>query len=195
MTLGSGVLCLAETTTPTADVNFGKIYTKIDNKAYFQDGAGVEHELFYAPAYGEIYFKDNAVATTLNSAAKVQVTNFDTNGVERDTDPDHINDHIGIEKAGTYLVTVSLTVNNDTAQSHTVDVSCFKNNGVTEFNNLHEHRSLTGGSGDVAAISISGLVTLAVNDTLELWATTSDAADRNVIFEDCTLSVVQVDRP
>jgi hypothetical protein len=48
LTLGGGALCLAETTTPTADTNFGKVYTKSDNKLYFQDGAGTEHEIAFA---------------------------------------------------------------------------------------------------------------------------------------------------
>ncbi len=42
---GSGVLMLKETTTPTADTNYGKLYTKNDNKLYFQDGANAEHEI------------------------------------------------------------------------------------------------------------------------------------------------------
>ena len=48
LTLGGGSLCMAETTTPTADANFGKVYTKSDNKLYFQDGAGTEHEIAFA---------------------------------------------------------------------------------------------------------------------------------------------------
>ena len=43
LTLESGVLNLKETTTPTDDTNYGKIYTKNDNKLYFQDGAGNEY--------------------------------------------------------------------------------------------------------------------------------------------------------
>jgi len=43
LTLESGVLNLKETTTPTADTNYGKIYTKNDNKLYFQDGEGNEY--------------------------------------------------------------------------------------------------------------------------------------------------------
>lgn len=39
---------LSETTTPTAVTNFGKVYTKSDNKLYFQDGAGSEHEVAFA---------------------------------------------------------------------------------------------------------------------------------------------------
>jgi len=45
LTLKGGVLCLKETTTPTDDAGYGKLYTKSDNKLYFQDGAGSEHEL------------------------------------------------------------------------------------------------------------------------------------------------------
>jgi hypothetical protein len=40
-------LILPEITTPTADTNYGKIYTKTDNKLYFQDGSGVEHEIAF----------------------------------------------------------------------------------------------------------------------------------------------------
>lgn len=46
--LAPGVLTLAETTTPTAKTDWGKVYTKNDNKLYFQDGAGTEHEIAYA---------------------------------------------------------------------------------------------------------------------------------------------------
>jgi len=45
MLAGDGVLGLKETATPTADTDYGKIYCKNDNKLYFQDGAGVEHEI------------------------------------------------------------------------------------------------------------------------------------------------------
>ena len=43
-----GSLTLPEITTPTADANKGKLYTKADNKLYFQDGAGAEHEVRWA---------------------------------------------------------------------------------------------------------------------------------------------------
>jgi hypothetical protein len=45
LTLEGGVLCLKETTTPTADANYAKIYTKTDNNLYYQDGAGTEHTI------------------------------------------------------------------------------------------------------------------------------------------------------
>ena len=45
LTLEGGVLSIKETTTPTATVNYGKIYTKSDNELYFQDGSGAENIL------------------------------------------------------------------------------------------------------------------------------------------------------
>jgi len=45
--LENGVLMFQETTTPTPLVNYGAIYTKTDNKLYFQDGAGTEHEIAF----------------------------------------------------------------------------------------------------------------------------------------------------
>ena len=45
----TGCVGLKETTTPTTTTNYGKVYTKNDNKLYFQDGAGVEHEVAYVP--------------------------------------------------------------------------------------------------------------------------------------------------
>ncbi len=38
---------MKEVTTPTALADHGRIYTKADNKLYFQDGAGTEHELAF----------------------------------------------------------------------------------------------------------------------------------------------------
>lgn len=45
--VSSGILCLKEGVTPTADLTFGKLYFKDDNKAYVQTGDGVEHELAF----------------------------------------------------------------------------------------------------------------------------------------------------
>jgi len=49
LSIEDGLLTLKERATPTADGDYGKIYTKDDNKLYFQDGAGVEHEIAYVP--------------------------------------------------------------------------------------------------------------------------------------------------
>jgi hypothetical protein len=49
--INSGVLMLKETTTPTADTNYGKLYWKNDNKFYGQDGAGEEHVIHGFPTF------------------------------------------------------------------------------------------------------------------------------------------------
>jgi len=60
---------LVETTTPTAISSVGQIYTKSDNKFYFQDGAGNEHEVQLVSHYhAEMYIYDDATGTTINVA-------------------------------------------------------------------------------------------------------------------------------
>jgi len=48
LTLEGGVLNLKETTTPTADTHYAKIYSKADNRLYWQDGAGTEHTITHS---------------------------------------------------------------------------------------------------------------------------------------------------
>jgi len=47
ITLEGGVINLKETTTPTNDIGYGKVYTKADNNLYFQDGAGNERQISF----------------------------------------------------------------------------------------------------------------------------------------------------
>ena len=62
-------LTLPEITTPTPVTNFGKLYPKADNKLYFQDGAGVEHEIGVIESFiGEESIYNNAVATVIETA-------------------------------------------------------------------------------------------------------------------------------
>jgi len=66
----NGVHFFAETTTPSAKASMGAIYTKSDNKFYFQDGAGDEHDMMLisghtdtninTPASGEVLMWDGA---------------------------------------------------------------------------------------------------------------------------------------
>lgn len=69
--INSTVLVLAETTTPTAVTNYGKFYTKTNDRFYFQDGAGVEHEIVEVDVeHGEMYMDSNGTATTITDANK-----------------------------------------------------------------------------------------------------------------------------
>lgn len=141
---------------------------------------------------GEISVKDNTNAVTLNSSAKVQATAFDTNGNSLMMTPDHTSDDITVLIPGAYLIMVSMTSNNNAAQTHVVDMSVWKNDGQTELQNVHSHRTLSGGSGDIGAMPMSGLAVLAASDTLEMWMTTGDAGDRSITVEDVTLTAIMV---
>jgi len=67
-----GALFLPEITTPTPVVNFGKLYTKTNDKLYFQDGAGSEKEVSLADTeHGSMFANGNATATTITDANKV----------------------------------------------------------------------------------------------------------------------------
>lgn len=138
--------------------------------------------------YGEISVKDNEVETTLDVGTIIQVTVFNTNGESYKTTPDHTQDHIIIGKTGVYKVEYSIHVNNESAQGHVIDVSAFTNNGTIELLNVHGHRTLVGGSGNIGSISGAGIVMLLSGETVELWATTSGTSD-NVTFEDVSLNV------
>lgn len=65
---GQTEILLAETTTPTPVSGFGKIYTKTNNRMYFQDGANVEHEIVEANVeHGEFFVKGNGTAITITT--------------------------------------------------------------------------------------------------------------------------------
>lgn len=67
--VSEGPLNLREIATPVAIPNYGAIYTKSDNKLYFQDGAGIEHEVFIVGNYyAEMYLDNNAIATVIETS-------------------------------------------------------------------------------------------------------------------------------
>ncbi len=145
--------------------------------------------------YGEISaynVADTITITTAGIANKVQITSFSTNGVSNNSTPDHTNDHITITIAGHYFCTVSLHIESaGGGGADTFGFGVYKNNGATLFQNCHGHRKLAGGGGDVGAITISGIIDLAVNDTMELWTWNEDSTD-DLVVQDVTLSLIQI---
>lgn len=141
--------------------------------------------------FAEIYAKDNSTTMTLNSAAKVQVTIFDTNGVSNNTTPDHTNDHITILKAGIYRCEVNISVGNNAGAAHKITAEVYKNNGATLFANLHGDRNLSAGT-DFGNMTIGGLIEVAVNDTIEVWMNTGRGSDSIVTVEDINMNLFQI---
>lgn len=144
--------------------------------------------------FGEIYAQDNAVPTAIaiaGKANKVQVTVFDTNGQSNNATPDHASDHITVIKAGMYMANISMSVSGAGGDADDFGFSIWKNDGNTEFANLHTHRKLAGGAGDRGSVSMSGIIDCAVDDTIEVWTWNEDDTD-NLTIDDITLTLVQV---
>lgn len=80
-------LNLKEITTPTAKADYGAIYTKTDNKLYFQDGGGTEHEVRVVGSfYGEMYLDNNGNATVIETAnTPIMVRNCTTGSLSNFT--------------------------------------------------------------------------------------------------------------
>ena len=145
-------------------------------------------------AYGSIYCYDgNSTHAFTGSgiANKVQVTCFAVNGDSNNTTPNHTTDDITINKAGKYLITVSITAESAAGTGFLVGFGVYKNNGATLFQNLHAHRNLAGGGGDTGSLSLIGIIDAAVNDTIELWVW-NETNTTSVIVDDVTMSLVQV---
>jgi hypothetical protein len=210
---GRGTMHFAtKATAQTNDVDISNSVMKIDELGRVGIGLGADAPVAKLDVNGNVHIsgdlhfkgsgqglhtasmfgKDNTTPMILNSAAKVQVTAFDTNGhsVGDDTAV-HGQDEI-IVSGGAYFIVASMHVNNNAAQSHTIDVSVWINDGATELPGLHGHRSLTGGSGDVAAIPLSGVAVLTNGDTVEVWIDTSDAGDRSITVEDISLTLIRI---
>ena len=63
-----GLLTLKERATPTADNNYGKIYTKTDNNLYFQNGGGVERAIALADTFiAEMFMYESVGDITIDT--------------------------------------------------------------------------------------------------------------------------------
>jgi hypothetical protein len=144
--------------------------------------------------FAEISAHVNAVVTALPAQdTDYQITVFDTNGPSNNMTPDHTNDHITVDYAGKYLcmISVSFRANQSQADNFTFHVS--KNNNDAEFENLHSDRT-TGTLQSFGSASLSGILDLAVDDTIELWVqrTTGGGASRDIVVKNVTLSLIQI---
>ncbi len=140
--------------------------------------------------FAEIYARDNT-ATTSTSTTKAQILIFDTDGEFNNMTPDHAQDHITVIKAGRYKIDASISIKNSSGAAHVISLEMYKNNGTVVFNNIHAGRTLGTGS-DVGNLTMSGIVDLAANDTIEMWITSDSAAARTVTVEDIDFCAIQI---
>jgi len=145
-------------------------------------------------AFGGISVKDNGVATAFGGtgiANKTQVLIFGVDDPSNNTTPAHGTDDITITVAGKYFACVTISATTASGGSDEYGFSLWKNNGDTEFTNVHAHRVFGGGAGDAGAIALSGIVDLAVNDTIEVWAWNEDDTE-SIVIDDITFSIVML---
>lgn len=194
LTLGAGTAGIDYQIKVDGETNDGLItwmededYWRFEDDLVFNSGAGLP--------YGEISATDansTVTITTAGKANKVQIAVFDTNGASNNMTPDHTTDDITVTVAGVYLCVVSLHILSAAAGgADSIGYSVYKNNGATELTNLHGQRQLAGGGTDEGSVCLSGIVSLSVNDTIELWMWNNDSTD-DFIVDDVTLSLVMI---
>lgn len=173
--------------TKFGDDNTNYVTTDATGDMVFVGGAGL--------CFADMYAADASDTITISvtgKANKVQITSFTANGVSNNCTPDHTNDHITITKAGMYLCNVSIhAISTGGGGADNYGYSVYKNNGATEFVNLHGQRDLTGGGGDEGSMTLSGIIDLAAADTIEVWIWNNTNAD-DIVIDDINLSLVQV---
>jgi hypothetical protein len=194
--IGDGAIEFEEMTTPAAGAaNTGRIFIRDDGggdtELCFRAAAGLVQVI--APLhFAGISAEGNTTQTTISTInVKVQVTIFDTNEAANGATPDHTNDHITINKAGSYAVVGSASITSVAGAAAKFHIECYKNNGATHLSGVHTSRNLAGGGGDTGSISFSGPVDLADGDTIEVWVT-NVSNTQNIIFEDINLAVYMV---
>jgi hypothetical protein len=144
--------------------------------------------------YGSIWVDDNTTTTDFTGTGvdnKVQYTEFASNGCTNDTTPEFAQGHIIVGKAGCHLINCKIAVENGGGVASEISFDIYKNNGVTPILNLHSHRKLAGGTGDVGSVSIVGLADLSVGDTIELWVHNEDNT-QSILLSDVELSIVKL---
>jgi len=144
------------------------------------------------PDYGGICVLENTTPITIVTAGvAVQVLDFDTNDPSRGMVPDYTNGHVTIAKAGDYAIMVSVTINSVAGPASHAHVTVEKNDGASIIGGLLSARDMAGGAGESGAMTLSGMVTLDVNDTIEVWVSNESTTD-NYVMENVSLMVTQL---
>ncbi len=192
--IGAGAIELDEMTSPGAGAaNTARFFARDDGGGDTELCVRFNSGLIQVVApleFGGISVIENASQTTITTAnVAAQITIFDTNEPSNGTTPDHTNDHITVSKAGTYLISCSVTAISIAGAAAKWHFDIQKNNGTTVVGQIHGDRNLSGGGGDAGSISMSGLAVLSSGDTIEAWVT-NETNTQNIIVEDINLAIV-----
>jgi len=154
LSIEDGLLTLKETTAPTADANYGKIYTKTDNMLYFQDGAGAEHSVNISGAsYVAIGFVDSSETLTMTQNVYAKVTNATNNLYSTSVSNDFTvaGDTLAPTVTGDYKISWDLSFSG--SNSDNFHIALFVNNSEVGFGEANRDMS-TSNVGVAAASTI-----------------------------------------
>jgi len=194
--MGAGALEMDEMTTPAAGaVNTARLFSRDDGSGDTEFCIRFNSGLIQVIApleFGGISVIENATQTTISTAGvAVQITIFDTNEPANGTAPDHTNDHITVNKTGTYLITCAVTLISISGAGAKFHLDIRKNNGATIVGQIHTDRNMSGGGSDAGSATMSGLAVLSSGDTIETWVI-NETNTQNVIVEDINLAITMV---
>lgn len=162
------------------------------NYAAFDDDGDLTFVGTAGLPYGELFAHDvdvDLTSATVNDWD--QIVAFNTNHESNNTTPDHTSDHITIVKAGIYLATFTWTGHGPGA-AHDWDFHLAKNDRAVTFNEVTAH-IMTPVAQNLLSVSSSGILDLAVDDTVEMWVQRTSAGSNVVLTTtQCMITIVQV---
>lgn len=137
-------------------------------------------------AYGEIYQQANASATTISvQNTWYQVVNMSA-GVSNLTTPSAANDNIVVTKAGIYKITCVATVQGTATKSYELSVA---QNGTPSTKLYTAYYAVDANS---RAVAITGILSCAASDTLDLRIRCTDATTGNATIVNANLNCTMI---
>lgn len=141
--------------------------------------------------YGEIYCDENATPTTLTTQNQwYKATIFDTDGYARGATPDNTNDYITADRDGTYRAHFHVSAEFGTG-SQDYEFMLRKNNGTFDLHNCHINIVPTF-NGYEYPLSVSSVIRLSTNDTVELWVRCTTSASVSVTLVHAVLNIERI---
>jgi len=144
------------------------------------------------PSYGAISYS-GIVAVGYVGAGVDYKRQVDFNALQAysDVTPSSATDDITITAAGNYKIEATLTFIGYDANSRDFSIGIYKNNGATLLGIATAGTNIPT-TDKYGTATCNSIVTLAVNDTVELWTWNEDVGTSNVYINSAVLSVVRV---
>ena len=130
-------------------------------------------------AYGIIYTSDGQAQSPLVqqsvNGTPALYTGWTSNGLSNDTTPEHDNDWVIVSVAGVYEVNISICFSGSLSKTYEVEIyhNDISASPVPTATGFKLTRKL-GTSGDVGSASLTGLLDLAVNDSVAIYVSSTD---------------------